>query len=139
MTQISRLQFFYIMLWVVLATGITLLPTSIAQFTIRDGWIVPPFFLFGMALTAAVGVWFIRTFPNQTLISGLETAFGPWFGRAIGIWVVIWVFIQSSFFLRELSVFAEITSLPRMPLYIISGVIVIPTTYAVFHGLEVIG
>ena len=127
------------MLWVVLGTGITVLPFSIAQFTVRDGWMVSLFYFLGICLAAAVGVWFIKTFPNQSLMNGFETAFGPWIGRAIGIWLLIWVFIHNSLLLRELSVFVEITSLPRTPLYIISGVVIIPLSYAVFHGLEVSG
>ena len=139
MTQISRLQFFYLMLWLILGTGITVLPFSIVQFTVQDGWMVSLFFFMGVAVAAPVGVWFIRTFPNQSLINGFETAFGTWIARAIGIWLLIWVFIQSSLVLRELSVFVEITSLPRTPIYIISGVIIIPISYCVFHGLEVSG
>ncbi|QQE79585.1 hypothetical protein [Alicyclobacillus sp. SO9] len=44
-TQISRLQLMYLMIWVILGTGIVLLPLAIAQFTIQDGWMVPLFFL----------------------------------------------------------------------------------------------
>jgi spore germination protein KB len=139
MTQISRLQFMYLMLWLVLGTGITVLPFSIAQFTILDGWLVPLFFFIGAAVVAAIGVMFIRTFPNQTLMKAFETAFGPWFGRAVGLWVLVWCFVHTGLLLRELSLFVFITSLPRTPHYIAAGVITTPIAYAVFHGLEVVG
>ena len=138
MAQISRLQFFYLMLWVIMGTGITVLPFSIAQFTVRDGWMIPLFFFLGTVISAGVSVWFIRTFPNQSLLIGFETAFGTWIGRAIGIWILVWFLIHNGLLLRELSIFVEITSLPRTPFYIISAVIIIPITYGVFHGLEVI-
>ncbi|MCF8567072.1 spore germination protein [Alicyclobacillus tolerans] len=139
MTQISRLQFVYLMLWLILGTGIVLLPFAIAQFTIRDGWIVPVFFFMGTAFAAGVSVLFIRTFPNQTLMNGLETAFGSWIGRLFGIWLIVWFLIASSMLLRELSVFVENTALPKTPLYIISATIIIPIAYGVFQGLEVLG
>jgi spore germination protein KB len=139
MTQISRLQFLYLMLWVVLGTGITVLPFSIAQFTILDGWLVPIFFFIGSAVAAAIGVMFIQTFPNQSLMQAFETAFGSWFGKAVGLWVLAWCFVHIGLLLRELSLFVAITSLPRTPPYIIGGVITIPVAYAVFQGLEVIG
>jgi spore germination protein KB len=139
MTQISRLQFRYLLLWMILGTGILALPFSIAQFTVRDGWIVPLFFFVGTALVTAVGVLFIRTFPNQSLMNGLETAFGPWIGRAAGIWMLILFLIFAGTLLRELSVFVETTSLPKTPLYLISAVITVPIAFAVFQGLEVVG
>ncbi|QSO45836.1 GerAB/ArcD/ProY family transporter [Alicyclobacillus mengziensis] len=139
MTQISRLQFLYLMLWLVLGTGITVLPFSIAQFTILDGWLVPLFFFFGSTVAAAIGAMFIRTFPNQSLMQAFETAFGSWLGRAVGLWVLTWCFIHTGMLLRELSLFVSITSVPLTPQYIIAGVITIPIAYAVFHGLEVVG
>lgn len=139
MTQISRLQFRYVLLWIVLGTGITALPFSIAQFTVRDGWIVPMFFFCGIALVVAVGVLFIRTFPNQSLMNGFETAFGPWIGRAVGIWMLTLFLILSGTVLRELAVFVEIASLSKTPIYLISAVITIPIAFAAFQGLEVIG
>lgn len=139
MTQISRLQFRYLLVWIILGTGIVALPFSIAQFTVRDGWLVPLFFFLGIAFVTTVGVLFIRTFPNQSLMNGLETAFGPWIGRAAEIWMLILFLILAGTLLRELSVFVETTSLPRTPLYLISAVITVPIAFAAFQGLEVIG
>lgn len=139
MTQISRMQFMYLMLWVILGTGITVLPFSIGQYTVRDGWMVPLFFFLGTVCTAGVSALFIRTFPNQSLMDGLETAFGPWIGRVLGGWMLIWFLITTAMLLRELSVFVEITSLPRTPLYVISAAILPPITYVVFHGIETLG
>lgn len=133
------MQYMYLMLWLTLGTGITVLPFSIAQFTVRDGWMVPLFYFFGVLLVIGVAVLFIRTFPNQSLMNGLETAFGPWVGRALGMWLVIWLLVHSGMLLRELSVFVEITSLPRTPLYLITATIVVPIAYSVFHGIEVMG
>jgi len=138
-TQISRLQLMYLMIWVILGTGIVLLPFAIAQFTINDGWMVPFFFFGGTIVAAIVCVVFIRTFPNQSLANGLETAFGPWLGRLIGVWMMIFFFVFSAMLLRELTIFVEVTSLPETPMYLISATILVPISYGVFQGVEVVG
>lgn len=138
-TQISRLQFVYLMMWAILGVGIIILPPSISQFTIRDGWIVPLFFMVGTFISAGVCTLWVRTFPGQSLSDGLESAFGPWLGRVAGSWLLLWFLIATSMFFRQLILFITTTTLSKTPYYIITGVAILTVCYGAYHGIESLG
>jgi spore germination protein KB len=137
--QISRMQLVFLMIWMVAATGMLALPTNIGRFTIHDGWLVSFFFLAGTLFAAALSALFVRMFPGQSLTDALRSAFGPWLGFLLGLWMVIWYYIILSTILRELVLFIGTPVLTKTPLHIIGAVIMIPVAYGVSMGIEVLG
>ena len=134
--QISRFQFISLMTYVVMASGILTLPHVIAQFTLQDGWMVSGVFFLGTLVAATVVAGFSRTFPGQTFIQGLKTAFGPWVGSVAGLWMLAWFYIFTTIVCRELNVFVDTNISPNTPLYITDALVVVPVTLAMVSGLE---
>ncbi len=137
--RISRTQFVSLMIYLQLATGILAMPATIGQFTVQDGWIVPGGFLVGTFVMGVIVIWFERTFPNQTWIQGLMTAFGVWGGRLAGGWVLIWFYVFTIGIFREVDDFIVGTILPNTPLYITSFLLTLPVALGVYWGIETIG
>jgi spore germination protein (amino acid permease) len=137
--QISRLQFVFLMYWIVIGDGILLIPLTIGQFVIHDGWMVGPFFILGATAVSAVVHIFVRVFPGQNLIGALQTAFGFWLGRALGGWMVIWIFLSTCLIVRKETLFVTTNFFPNTPIYVATAVFMAPLIYAVFKGVEVVG
>lgn len=137
--QLSHFQFIAILLWSVMGTGILTLPWAIGQFVIRDSWISALMLLFVPVLASGVALLFVRTFPGQSLVEGLMTALGPWFGRAGALWFLIWLFLLNAMVLRELLVYVENSILPYTPINILSGLAVVAMAYVTASKIEVIG
>ena len=114
--QISRLQLFYLMMWVILATGYLTLPFAISHFTQRDGWLVPIPFLAGIWLVFLLTLAFSRHFPRQTITEGLQTALGSLVGGFLSFILSIWFFIFICIVVRELVTFVDVTILPETPM-----------------------
>ncbi len=136
MTKISRIQLFFILIWVILGTGLMTIPFTISRFTTRGGWIVGLLFLMG-ALTALGTTWIAnKNFPNMSFLEALNMVFGPWFGRMLAVIALVWVYLFLCMVVRELNLFVEVTILPKTPLYWIGALCLIPVAYAVYHGVE---
>ncbi|QQE81032.1 endospore germination permease [Alicyclobacillus sp. SO9] len=137
-TQVSRTQFRYLMLWLIMGTGILTMPLAIANFTVHDGWIASLLFILGTGAAALIVKVFTNYFPSQSLTEALIESFGPWLGRVFGLWLLFWLLNQAALMARQFLVFAGITILPKTPEPLIAGVFFIPIAYAVFSGMEVI-
>jgi spore germination protein KB len=136
--QISRLQFILVLVWCVLATGIVTVPFMTAQFTVRDGWIAGLLFAFGGLLAAGVAALFVRSFQNRSLISGLMDAFGPWLGRVMALWVLVWLFLVECKILRVGEMFVGSTIMPKTPEYILGLFGMVGISYVAYMGAEVV-
>ncbi|ADG06924.1 GerAB/ArcD/ProY family transporter [Kyrpidia tusciae] len=137
--QMSRLQFVFLALWLIVGTGILTLPFTIGQITIRDGWISAILLLPGGAVVITVIALFRRVFPNQSLVEALHEALGPFVGRAASLWFIYMIFVTECFVLREGSVFLSTTVLPSTPNYIVAGAFILPVAYVTYQGAEVLG
>lgn len=137
--QISRLQVAYILYEQVIGLGILSISFMISHFVIRDAWMVGLTFIPGAVLVAIVIAWFMRTFPGQNLMEGLETAFGKWLGKGAGAWVLLWMYILACNELRTTTQFVSTTLYPNTPLYVLNVLFIITVGYAVYKGLETIG
>ncbi|MCL6442582.1 MAG: endospore germination permease [Alicyclobacillus sp.] len=136
--EISRSQIIIAFVWSILGTGIVTIPFVVAQFTVRDAWITGLLFPIGGLLAVGVMAVFLRAFPNRTLTSGLIEAFGPWLGRVIGLWFLVWLYLINCTILREVALFVGITILPKTPEYLIGMFGMIGISYIVYMGAEVI-
>jgi spore germination protein KB len=137
--QISRLQFFFLMYWLVIGDGILTIPLTIGQFVIHDAWMVGPMFILGALAVSAVVHIFVRVFPGQNLIDALQTAFGSWLGRVLGVWMITWMFLNTCLIVRKETLFVTTNFFPNTPIYISTAVFMAPVIYAVFKGVEVVG
>ncbi|QSO50473.1 endospore germination permease [Alicyclobacillus curvatus] len=136
MTKISRTQLFFMLIWVILGTGLMSIPLTIARFSARGGWIVALFFIVG-ALTALFTTWVVnKNFPSISFLQALNVVYGPWVGRLLALIGLLWVYLFLCMVLRELNLFVEMTILPKTPLYWISALGLVPVAYAVYQGLE---
>ncbi|MDI3257892.1 MAG: endospore germination permease [Kyrpidia sp.] len=137
--RLSLPQFVFLMIWLVLGTGILTMPFAIGQFVVRDAWISACLFPLGASAIIGVVALFTRTFRGATLIEGVQAAFGPYVGGAVTLWILIVMWTTSSIMLREISLFINNTVMPRTPNFIITLLLILPAAYAVYQGLEVIG
>lgn len=137
--QMSRFQFISILLWSVMGTGVLTLPWSIGQFVSRDAWMSALLLFVVPVLAGVVSTLFVRMFPGQSLVEGLIEALGPWVGRALSLWFLVWLLLLSAMILRELTLFLETTVLPKTPLYVLSAMATLPLTYLVLNRIEAIG
>jgi len=137
--QLSRLQFIFLLMWVVMGTGYLTLPAAIAGFVGSDGWMVPLFFLLSCLVMAAVVALFLKSFPGKTLVEGLVDAFGRWLGVAAGLWVLLWFYLILCTIVREVVLFINVAVLTRFPSYVTAALMVVALGYAVSQGVEVLG
>ncbi|RIV18046.1 hypothetical protein D2Q93_14555 [Alicyclobacillaceae bacterium I2511] len=133
--QITRFEFICLMTYIIMTSGILALPHFIAQYTLQDGWLASGTFFAGSLGVAAEVAWFVRSFPGQTLIQGLKTAFGPWLGMGAGLWLLAWFSLFITTVFRELNVFVDTTVLPNTPLYLTDALVVLPVAAALTVGL----
>lgn len=127
------------MLWVVMGTGILTVPFTIAQFTIRDGWISCLLFFFGILLCSGTCFFFIKMFPNRNLTEAIIDAFGPIFGTCVGVWLAAWFFVTTSAIVREFVDFTHANLLPKSPPSLLGAVMLMIVGIAVYLGIEVVG
>lgn len=138
-TQLSQWQFMLLNFWLLMGAGVIFLPYLMAQFVTRDAWIGALLLIVPFPLLAWIFARFVRLFPGQTLVESLISACGPWFGRVLVIWFLVWLYIATCMFLRKTTMFLEETVMPDTPLYVLSLLVTLPLAYAVFMGIEVLG
>lgn len=137
--RLSELQWILLMFWAVMAPGIIFLPHLMAQFVTRDAWLSAILFLALPVLLAAIAHVFVRVFPDQSLVQSLVISWGPWAGRLLSVWFLVWLFISTVMFLRKSTLFLEESVLPHTPLYVLALLIIVPVAYSVYMGIEVMG
>jgi len=122
-----------------MGTGVLTLPWAIGQFVVRDAWLSGLLIILVPIVVAMLVTWYVRVFPNQSLVEGLQTALGPWLGRLLALWFLLWLYLLTAMIVREMTFFLEETVLPRTPIYVLSGLFVLPVAYAVAEGIETMG
>lgn len=136
--KISDRQSIFLLLNVVGATAIIFLPGLTAARAGRDSWLA--------ALVATVSGLYIaflifalgRLFPGRTIIQYLETLLGGFFGRAVGLYYLLFFLIADGIIVRELGELLATSIMPRTPQVVFSILMVAVCAYGVNQGLEVI-
>ncbi|QQE80961.1 GerAB/ArcD/ProY family transporter [Alicyclobacillus sp. SO9] len=139
MTIVSRTQVVYLLFWTIMGTGILVMPTGIAHFTINDGWICASLTSIGLLITVIIAYAYSRTFENVNLAKSFKLAFGPIVGALVGIWYLIWLFVAICIIWREFNLFLEGTVYPKTALVVLAAALVIPISFGALHGLESLG
>ncbi|OFW80336.1 MAG: hypothetical protein A2201_12855 [Alicyclobacillus sp. RIFOXYA1_FULL_53_8] len=137
--QLSAFELISLLIWAVMGTGVLTLPWAIGQFVVRDAWISGLLIIVIQIIVAMLVTWYVRVLPNQSLVEGLQTALGPWLGRLLAVWFLLWLYLLNAMIVREMTLFLEETVLPRTPIYVLSGLFVLAAAYAVSQGIETMG
>ncbi|OFW81502.1 MAG: hypothetical protein A2201_09745 [Alicyclobacillus sp. RIFOXYA1_FULL_53_8] len=137
--QLSQLQFIFLMLWVVMGNGVLFLPSAVAQFVVRDGWMSAVLLSLSIVVLTGVAVLYVRTFSSHSLVQSLVIALGPWIGRLLGIYYLLWLSVSTCMFLRKFTFYVEDTILPQTPPAVLAALFIIPIAYATWHGIEIMG
>ncbi|WP_234969732.1 GerAB/ArcD/ProY family transporter [Alicyclobacillus vulcanalis] len=136
--QISRYQLVLMLIWTVLGTGIVTMPGTIAQFTLRDAWVSSMGLVLGAVLCAAIAWVHVRLFPGRTLTQAAIDVLGPAWGRAYGVWYIVYGIITTATIGRELSAFIGISVLPNTPDNLVSAIAFAVSMYLAYLGIEVV-
>lgn len=135
--QISGIQFITLMIWLILGTGVLTLPSSINQFArFQDGWIVTALMYIVPLILAVFGRIYFQINGNRDFWRVLEQTFGHTIGIALSSWIGIWLYICTCTIVREFGIFIEINFLPRTPICVTAALILLPTSYCIYNGIE---
>lgn len=138
--RINGRQLFFIMFWTYMATAILNLPTIIAGYAPRDGWLMCALFFIPCAglmvwITSKLGAMF----PQQTFVEYSDLVLGPWLGKFVSALVILWIFHTGVLVYDEIVGLFAMVTLPDTPIPVLFILISLAPAYAVYHGLEVIG
>jgi spore germination protein KB len=136
--KISALQMALILHPTVIATGILIVPAIAGKHAGRDLWLTPfiacvaGFFAFWIAYTLH------KMYPGKTVMEYSEIILGKWLGKIVSFCLLFYYIDNLGIVVREYADFITGGFLPKTPLYIISGSILIVCALSVYSGIEVI-
>ncbi|NHM28387.1 GerAB/ArcD/ProY family transporter [Desulfofundulus sp. TPOSR] len=136
--KISGLQMVYLLINVVGATALVFLPGFTASIVERDAWVTPvlatlPGFYVILVITA-LG----RRFPDRTIVQYIEKLLGPWLGKIIAFFYVLFFLHVNGVIVREFGELVAAAIMPQTPQVVFSALMVAVCSYGVYHGLEVV-
>ena len=136
--RISAFQMAVIMHSTVLATAILLLPSITAKYAQQDLWMSPIW----AAPLGALAIWLAvklnRMYPKESIVEYSESILGKFAGKIIGLVYVFFLFYANGLIVREYAEFLVGSFLPRTPMIVITGSMVLVAAYAVYNGIEAI-
>ncbi len=138
MPKLSWFQYVALMVVINLGTTIQTVPTIIAKFTVRSGWIVGIFMFTGVLMSAGITHWFVRVFPGKTMNQAYLFAFGNILGKIIGLWVVLWFYITDCIVFKEAIMFLSDSVLPSTPAFMIGPLMMFVIALVVWFDIEII-
>ncbi|MFC7393124.1 GerAB/ArcD/ProY family transporter [Scopulibacillus cellulosilyticus] len=137
--KISSSQMSILMFTSITSTGILLLPSAAFQYAKRDVWIA-------LIIGAILGFFAVfaacrlhQYFPKKTIVQYSEILLGRFVGKIIGFIYIFFVYYLNSYILREYSESLITNFLPKTPLFIVIGCMVLVCSFAVRGGVEVLG
>ncbi len=133
--KISRLQLYFLSFAYIL--GSSLLLSIIDSLTKQDIWIVVILGLLESSIFIAIILALSRRFSGKTLIDINDLVYGPFLGKIISAFYILYLAILIPLNLRYISDFFSNTILESTPNVAIIIVITILCAYAVKRGLEV--
>ncbi len=137
--KISSLQMGIIMYPTILATAILLVPAITAQYAERDMWISPIWASFSGFLTVYIAYRLHKLYPNETIIEYSKHIVGRIPGKVLGLLFLFFYLHVAGIVIREYGEFVAGNFLPRTPLYVIAGSMVLVCAFNVRGGVEVMG
>lgn len=126
MAHVSHRQLTFMTVWVIVSTGLLVLPTIISRYLVQSPWMVGLLFVAGTAPVAAIANALVRRFPGCTLVSMAEQALGRLPGRMAGLVFASWLVVVLGVVGRELNEFVAMALLDVTP----AAAVLIPFTAA---------
>lgn len=137
--RVSSLQLGIMIFYSIVATALLSVPNITGYFARNDMWLSTIWASAAGFITFFI-LWRLSIlFPQMSLIQAAESILGSFGGKLIG-WLYILYFLQiSGIIVRSYAEFLIGSFLPRTPLVMVTGSILIVCAYAIREGIEVIG
>ncbi|MFC9711782.1 endospore germination permease [Paenibacillus sp. NPDC056933] len=137
--KVSVTQLAYMIFPAILATSILSVPGITMHYAGHDMWMTPILgSIFGIA---AIGISFglHRMYPGKTLIQSSVLIAGRIPGKVLGLVYIFYLPHITGLIIREYGEFISNNALPRTPMFVIMGTMVIVCAINVRLGIEVVG
>ncbi|GIO25758.1 GerAB/ArcD/ProY family transporter [Ornithinibacillus bavariensis] len=135
--RISALQMATLLYPTIIATAILLVPAITGEYAKKDMWLSPIWASLAGLFVIFLAVKLEQRFPEQTIIQYSGTITGKLIGKLIGVLIVLYYFHATGIILLEYGNFVIGSFLPRTPLLIVIGSMVLVCGLAVRGGIEV--
>lgn len=137
--KISSFQMGIMMYPTMTATGILLVPAVTAAFAGRDMWLSPVWASLTGFFTVYIAWSLNRFYPNETIIEYVTHIVGFLPGKVLGLFFLFFYWHVTGIVIREYGEFIAGNFLPRTPLFIVMGSMILVCAFNARGGLEVIG
>ncbi|WP_315792587.1 endospore germination permease [Paenibacillus sp. BIC5C1] len=137
--KISVTQLAFLMFPAILATAILSVPGITMHYAGHDMWMSP--FLGSMVGMLAIGIslGLDRMYPGKTLIQSSLLILGRWPGKIVGLLYLTFLPHLTGLIIREYGEFIVYNALPRTPMFVVMGTMVVVCAINVRLGIEVVG
>ncbi|MFG6120242.1 GerAB/ArcD/ProY family transporter [Thalassobacillus sp. B23F22_16] len=136
---ISPRQFMYLVTLFTIGSSILIVPGPLAAGAQQDGWIAA-------LLSLAVGMLLIFLYhkigilyENKTFIEVTIDSFGPWIGRGISLFYILFIYILAALVLRNIGDFMTTQIMPETPLQFTLILFLLVVIMGARLGIETIG
>lgn len=133
---ISGRQLILLVFTFIIATGTLFVPSIVAQRAAQDGWL--SVLLGGIAgiIVVLIVTFLGHRYHGKCLIEYSEAILGKWFGKIIGLILILFYIHLTAIIVREISATIQGTLLQNSPLELITVIIFLSSAYSVKMGLE---
>lgn len=137
--KISAFQMTMLLLPLILSTAILTIPVVTGKYAHRDMWISPMWASFNGFFTMFIVYQLHKKYPKETLIQYSQHIAGRFLGKILGFVFLFYFLYVASLIAREYADLVMITFLPKTPMFVVTGSMILVCTFAVRAGLEVLG
>ncbi|MED1472728.1 endospore germination permease [Bacillus salipaludis] len=137
--KISAFQMAIIIVPVIFSTAILIVPAITGKYAGRDMWISPIFGSLNGFLTTFIIYRLHKYYPNESIIQYCNHIIGPYLGKALGLVYLVFFLHASGNICREYADFVISSFLPKTPMIVVVGILVLVSAFAVKGGVEVLG
>ncbi len=137
--KISALQMGIMMFFTILATAILLVPQITTQHAGRDMWMSPIWASSIGFLTVLIAYRLSKFYPSKTIIQYSTHILGVIPGKMLGMIFLFFYLHVNGIIIREYGEFVVGVFLPRTPIVVVMGCILLVCAFAVQGGIEVVG
>ncbi|MDD3654088.1 MAG: GerAB/ArcD/ProY family transporter [Desulfotomaculaceae bacterium] len=138
--KIDGYMTFALLLNYISATAVLVVPLTVARVAGHDGWISTVIVTLGVTYLIFVVYWLGKLYPGKTIIEYLPLLLGNILGKAVGLGYVLFFAWIGATVIKEFTALIFGTGVFTLtPEIFVILMLIIATTYATAHGLEVIG
>lgn len=137
--KISASQLAFMIFPAILATSILSVPGITMHYAGHDMWIPPIWGSIVGFMTIGISMGLSRLYPGKTIIQSSLLIAGRLPGKLLGLVYLAFLPHLTGLVIREYGEFIAINALPRTPLFVIMGTMVVVCAINVRNGIEVVG